>query len=155
MIELVIPERKDLWFKRELLEDEDTMSYNARWGGAIGFPEERWDGWYGRWVACGDAERFYRYLYSPELGRFVGETAYHYDKDLDGYLADVIVHSRYRHRGFGGQGLRLLCQAARERGLTALYDDIAIDNPAVELFLANGFREVSRDAEKILLRREL
>ena len=44
---------------------------------------------------------------------------------------------------------------ARQNGVDALYDAIAIDNSAVALFLACGFGEVLRTDEYILLKKEL
>jgi len=29
---------------------EETMSYNAKWGGTIPFPEDEWGPWYEAWV---------------------------------------------------------------------------------------------------------
>lgn len=63
--------------------------------------------------------RFYAYLYSEEEKAFVGEAAYHFDEELDGCIVDVIVHSRYRGRGYGTQGLQLLCEQGRRDGLEA------------------------------------
>ena len=37
MLTLVTPNLDDLWFRQELMTDEDTMSYNAKWGGTISF----------------------------------------------------------------------------------------------------------------------
>ena len=54
-----------------------------------------------------------------------------------------------------GQALELLCAEARSNGITVLYDDIAIDNPAAALFLRHGFTEEARTAEKILLKKAL
>ena len=85
----------------------------------------------------------------------MGEIAYHFDEELKGSIADVIIFSEYRGRGYGNQGLSLLCSEARKRGIRVLYDDIAIDNPAVKLFLKNGFAEESRTEEKIILKKEL
>lgn len=34
---------KDLWFRQMFMADEETMSYNHNWGGAIPFPEEEWN----------------------------------------------------------------------------------------------------------------
>lgn len=85
----------------------------------------------------------------------MGEIAYHYDPEYDGYIANVIIFSAYRGRGYGTEGLRMLCDAARKNGVSALYDDIAIDNPAVSLFLKQGFYEAYRTEEKIILKKEL
>ena len=136
-IELYKPQLDELWFREKLLSDHDTMSYNKKWGGTIPFPRERWDYWYQRWmVQCGD-RRFYRYLAAD--GTFVGEAAYHYEYIREIFLCDIVVLAEYRGNGYGAEGLRLLCEAARENGIDALYDDIAADNPSVKLFLDNGF----------------
>lgn len=50
MLSLVKPAFDDLWFREKLLADEETMSYNARWGGTILFPEDEWESWYESWV---------------------------------------------------------------------------------------------------------
>ena len=49
----------------------------------------------------------------------------------------------------------LLCEAAKNNGVKTLYDDIAIDNPSIALFLNCGFVEVSRTAECIVVKKEL
>lgn len=153
MIELVIPKLEDLWFREKLLADEETMSYNHAWGGTISFSEEKWQNWYDRWVINHENKRYYRYL-KDEKG-FVGEIAYHYDPEYDGYVADVIIFSQFRGRGYGSQGLKLLCEAAKENGIKVLYDDIAIDNTAISLFKKQGFFEVNRTYEKIILKKDL
>ena len=146
------PRCEELWFRQTMLADEETMSYNHAWGGTIPFPKEDWKDWYDYWVAEPEDKRFYRYL-KDENG-FVGEVAYHYDPEYDGYVADVIVFSKFRGKGYGAEGLRLLCAAAKENGINALYDDIAIDNTAIKLFLKQGFYESYRTDEKIILKKE-
>ncbi len=143
----------DLWFRKKMLADDDTMSYNRAWGGTIAFPESDWADWYDYWIARPEGKRFYRYL--TDEGRFVGEVAYHYDAELSGFVADVIVYAPERGRGYGGAGLDLLCAAAKENGITELYDDIASDNPALDLFLSEGFSEEYRTNEKIYLKKTL
>ena len=154
MIELCQPEYRDLWFRQAMLADEETMAYNHAWGGTIPFPEERWKSWYDHWIIHHDGKRFYRYV-KNENGTFVGEIAYHDDEELGGPVADVIIFSPYRGMGFGGQALDALCAAAKENGMALLYDDIAIDNPAVPMFLRRGFREAYRTDDKIILKKEL
>ena len=155
MIALHKPTRDELWFRQELLADPATMSYNDAWGGAIAFPEEDWDGWYDHWLVCDENTRLYRYLLDAESSEFVGEVAYHYSVDERIYLADVIVRADRRGKGFGRAGLRLLCEAAREHGIAVLYDNIAMDNPAIGLFLSEGFFEEFRTDECIYLRKDL
>ena len=155
MIALYRPERKDLWFRQQFMADEDTMSYNHAWGGTIPFPESAWEDWYDRWLIHHENKRFYRYLKDMETDAFVGEIAYHYDEERSIWLADVIVSSEFRGRGYGGEGLRLLCEAAKARGVEVLRDDIAAGNPAVGLFLKAGFTEEYRTDEIIMLRKDL
>ena len=153
MIELYKPKLEDLCFKQAMLADEATMSYNHAWGGVIPFPQEKWTGWYDRWILRHESTRFYRYI--KEYDTFIGEVAYHFDEEKQIYLADVIVYAPCRGKGYGRMALDLLCEAARERGVRSLYDEIALDNPSVEMFLKCGFREVARTEETVLVKKEL
>ena len=153
MLQLYKPCLDELWFREQLLADPDTMAYNHAWGGTIPFPHDRWHIWYDQWMHADESERFYRYLLHAETSEFVGEAAY---RPEDGRpMVSIIISARYRGRGFGTEALRLLCQAAKERGLTVLYDSIAADNPAVHLFLKNGFVIVNQDEEAILVQKRL
>lgn len=154
MLTLYEPKYEDLWFRQMMLADEDTMSYNHAWGGTIPFGEDKWRGWYDCWIADPDGKRYYRYL-KNEDGQFVGEIAYHYDAEMQQEIANVMIYAKYRKRGYGGEALDLLCSAAKSNGVSVLYDDIAIDNPAVSLFLKHGFVEESRTEEIVLLKKEL
>lgn len=154
MLTLYEPNYEDLWFRQMMLADEDTMSYNHAWGGTIPFGKDKWRGWYDCWIADPDGKRYYRYL-KNEDGQFVGEIAYHYDAEMQQEIANVMIYAKYRRRGYGGEALDLLCSAAKSNGVSVLYDDIAIDNPAVSLFLKHGFVEESRTEEIILLKKGL
>ncbi|MDO4564918.1 MAG: GNAT family N-acetyltransferase [Clostridia bacterium] len=154
MLKLIEPKYDELIFKQELLADEKTMAYNAKWGGAIDFSVERWKGWYDAWVVNPD-RRFYRYLYSTEDKAFVGEVAFHFDDEFQCYICNLIIRHCFRGRGFGRAGLKLLLDEAREQGVTVIYDNIARDNPAVKLFNDCGFTEIWRNSDFIMLKREL
>ena len=148
------PELDDLSFREKWLSDPETMSYNHAYGGTVPFPRERWADWYARWIG-GEGERYYRYLRLGDSGEFVGNIAYYYDEEYGGHLCEVLVAAQYRGRGFGQQGLALLCEAARANGVKRLLDTIAMDNPAVMLFLQDGFRERRRTDAFILVEKEL
>lgn len=154
MLETYEPKFEDLWFRQQMLEDEETMSYNKAWGGTIPFPLEKWEGWFDDWVANHYNRKYYRYLKNEE-GTFVGEIAYHFDSQYDGYVANVIIYFKYRNNGYGSLGLRMLCDAAKENGIISMYDDIAIDNPAISIFLKQGFVEQYRTDAIILLKKDL
>ena len=153
MIQFYKPEIEDLWFKEAMLADEETMSYNRAYGGTIPFPREVWAGWYDRWMVGQGSKRFYRYVRVD--GRFVGEAAYRYEVERQIYLADVIIHAPHRGKGYGRKALMMLCDIAKENGLEELYDEIAIDNPSVSLFLKCGFTEVLRTEEAVLVKKKL
>lgn len=149
------PALEELSFRQNLLGDPATMAYNHAYGGTIAFPKDRWADWYARWVKSETGERFYRYLRIESSGEPVGEAAYHYDSEFGEYVCDVLVAAKHRGRGFGRQGLTLLCAAAKENGVKRLADNIAVDNPSVVLFFSAGFRERLRNDEYILVEKEL
>ena len=151
LIKLYQPRVEELWFREKMLGDKETMSYNHAWGGTILFPKEKWDKWYSEWIANCDNNYFYRYIQDNEV--FVGEVAYHFEKEHAIYIADVIVYAPYRGSGYGKKGLQLLCENAKENGIKEIYDNIAIDNPAAVLFERCGFVEEYRTAEYIMLKK--
>lgn len=153
MPQLYLPTFDDLWFRQNLLGDDETMSYNHAYGGRIDFSKDKWEKWFDFWIANNENKRFYRYLKKGSI--FLGEVSYHYDDNMRKYLADILVFYPYRKKGFGSKGLRLLCDAAKGNGIKELYDNIAADNPSVNLFLKNGFVEEDRDDESILLKKQL
>ena len=155
MIKCYQPALEDLEFRESLLADPDTMSYNNAWGGTIPFPREKRESWYQYWIGNPEGKRFYRYLLDEETGAFVGEIAWRLDEKRNLHICDVIILAKYRRRGYGSEGIRLLCEAAKESGVTVLYDDIAADNPSWRLFLKNGFEISSRDDEVVMVRKVL
>ncbi|MDE6579787.1 MAG: GNAT family N-acetyltransferase [Ruminiclostridium sp.] len=155
MLQLYTPKFEDMTFRQKLLSDPETMTYNQKWGGTIDFSEDMWQDWFDFWIVSHENKRFYRYLQNSQTGEFVGEIAYHLDEEREVYIADVIVLAKYRGKGFGREGLKLLCNSARENGIKILYDDIAIDNSAIALFLKNGFYEEYRTEDYIMLRKDL
>ena len=148
------PRLDELSWREKWLSDPETMSYNHACGGTIPFPCARWADWYARWIGD-EVARYYRYLRLGDCGEFVGNIAYYYDEKFGGYLCEVLISAPYRGRGLGRQGLALLCEAARANGVKRLLDTIAIDNPAVTMFLLGGFRERGRTDEFILVEKEL
>lgn len=155
MIRCHQPTLDELWFRESLMADPETMSYNNAWGGTIPFPREKWESWYQYWIGNPEGKRFYRYLQDEETGEFVGEIAWHLDEKRNIHICDVIILARYRNRGYGSEGIRLLCEAAKRSGIAILYDDIAANNPSWKLFLKNGFEISSRDDEVVMVRKVL
>ena len=96
MIRLYLPKYEDLWFRQMFMVDDETMSYNHKWGGTIPFLEEEWKEWYNYWIVNPEGKRFYRYLLDDTNNAFVGEVAYHYDEARDVTIADIIIYAQYR-----------------------------------------------------------
>ena len=155
MIDIYKPNLNELWFRESLMADESTMAYNNAWGGTILFPKEKWEQWYQTWLNSWEFNYYYRYLYDTNNKNYVGEIAYHYDKNRGIHICDVIVLSKYRNKGFGSQGIQLLCKAAKENGISILYDDIAADNSSYKLFLKNGFIVDYQNSDVVMVKRTL
>lgn len=152
-MELYLPKEEELWFKAKMMLDEETMSYNHAYGGTIVFDKEVWGKWYDAWVIYAGKKRFYRYL--KENGAFVGEVSYRYEEESDRYICNVIVYAPYRQRGYGKRGLAMLMDVAKDNGISSLWDDIAIDNSSLDMFLKMGFREISRNDACVMVKKDL
>ena len=153
MLKLYKPNINDLWFRQELLNDSNTMEYNNNHGKTIDFPKEKWQTWYNKWLNTNT--HYYRYLLDDSTNKFIGEVAYYYDNQRKINIASIIIHAKYRHKGYGTKALNLLCNAAKNNGITTLYDDISINNLAIKLFLNNGFSIDYETDELIMVKKEL
>ncbi len=78
-----------LWFRKNILSDEQTMSYTAC-GGAIRFSEDRWMDWYGKWIENHNSKHFYRYMRDNV---YIGEAAYYFDVERKIYVANIVVYA--------------------------------------------------------------
>lgn len=151
MISLYQPKLEDLWFRQQLLNDTNTMSYNHKYGGTISFTKDKWQNWYHKWM--NNDKHFYRYIKDDD--NFIGEVAYYYDDNRQIYITSIIIYAPYRNKGYGTKALSLLCEHAKHNGIKALYDDIAIDNLAINLFIKCGFKKVLQTDEYILVKKDL
>lgn len=146
------PKLEDLWFRQEMMEDQETMAYNHAYGGTISFPKDKWEEWYNRYMF--DDSKFYAYI-KDEDNNFVGDLSYRYDEEDKINKVSILIHAKYRGKGYGDFALKSLCETAKSKGVKELYDDIAIDNPSINLFLKNGFVEEYRTDEYIMVKKVL
>lgn len=150
------PKFQELSFREEYMQDKDTMSYNNKYGGAVGFPKNKWEEWFKRWMLDESGKHFYRYLLDVKNHQFVGDVAYYLDQSQNIYICSVVVLAKFRGKGYGTQGLKLLFQSAKDNGIKYLYDNIDIDNKSsIRLFKQNGFIEVGNDGKCVMLRKEI
>lgn len=150
-MKLYKPQLEDLWFRQEMMEDEATMAYNHAYGGTIAFPKDKWKEWYKRYMF--DDSKFYSYIMDGD--NFVGTMSYRYDERDKIYKISILIHAKYRGKGYGDFALKSLCKIAKENDVKELYDDIAIDNSSINLFLKNGFVEDFRTDEFIMVKKVL
>lgn len=155
MLKLIKPEIGQLEYRQKLIADGDTMAYNAKWGGTIDFPPEKWEKWYERCLNDANGKQFYRYVYSEEENCFVGEASYRYDEGYGEYIVNIIIEYKHRGKGYGREGLRLLMDAAKANGVAKLCDDIAADNPSIALFKEMGFSEEWRNDDAVMMAKTL
>ena len=50
---------------------------------------------------------------------------------------------------------RRYCSCAKDNGVQVIFDEIAIDNPSISLFMKCGFQEVLRTNESVLVKKDL
>ena len=148
-IRLIKPELNDLHLKTKLLADQKTMSFNHNYGGTIIFDESKYKDWYEKWMNGNN--RYYYYVFLDN--NFVGEAAYYLDDDI--YMISIIIDYNYRHMGIGSEVLKLIINDAKEKGITELYDEIAIDNPSVNMFINNGFEIVEQNKDSIIVKKKI
>lgn len=101
--------REFMPFRQALMNDPETMSYNAPWAppnGCIDFPESEWDAWLevqqSNFPECGCF-----YLLNDD-GKPVGEVSWH----GYGIGIHVLIHADERGKGYGREGLHLLAEEA-------------------------------------------
>ena len=71
-------------------------------------------------------------------------------------MADVIIPAKYRGKGYGREGLRILCREASKNGISVLHDNVTAGNvAAIKLFTSEGFSVVNRSEDEVLLRKQL
>lgn len=150
-VKLRIPKFEELEYRRKLLSDRVTMSYNIGYGdndgtGCIEFDENAWKDWFFRWVN-NMPERYYAYIIKVDENTPIGEVALRYVSEKNSYCVNIIVEAKYRGNGFSEQALRLLVDTAfRELGADKVFDDFPKSRISAEkVFKKVGFKRVSDD----------
>lgn len=150
-VKLRLPKFEELEYRKKLLSDMETMSYNIGYGdndgtGCIEFHKSAWKDWFSRWVN-NMPERYYAYIIKIDENIPVGEVALRYVSDKNSYCVNIIVEAKYRGNGFSEQALRLLVDTAfGELGADKVFDDFPKSRISAEkVFNKVGFKRVSDD----------
>ncbi len=149
------PKLEDYWYEEKIQGDPDTMSYNAGYDvsyygyhydtGCIDFPKERWELTYKKRL---DTKRYFAYLKDKELDVFVGYVNYQYVESYKRYDCGIVIESIHRGKGYSKEGLELLCNKAKENGITELYDNFEKDRNNINSFRSVGFEVVEETTWK-------
>jgi diamine N-acetyltransferase len=149
------PMFEELVYRRTLLADSATMSYNKGFDeydgydtktGCIDFHEDSWNSWYTKWID-NMPERYYAYIIKNDENVPIGEVALRYVADRKAYCVNIIVDSKYRGNGFSEEALQLLIHKAfDELKVNILFDDFPKSRISAErVFAKLGFRRISGD----------
>lgn len=154
-IELYSPGLEELWFRRSMMSDPDTMSYNAGWDidceeyhrdtGCIDFPEKEWADWYENWKDR-EPDRFYAYIRRSSDGAWIGEVNFHYTAEKDWWDMGIVIFAPFRGKGYAVPALkRLLDHAFCDCHVSRVHNDFEIarnEVPAWETHRKAGFKEM-------------
>lgn len=151
MLTLYIPKMKDYWYEQKLLSDKETMKYNAGYDvsyfgydydtGCIDFPKSRWQDVYDKRV---NEKRFFAYLKDTDTNKFIGYVYYHFNKNNNRYECGIVIESIHRGKGYSKEGLKILCDKAKQDGVDALYDNFEEDRNNIKIFADLGFKVVEK-----------
>ena len=153
---LHVPKLDELWYRKKLLEDPKTMSYNRGYEldfdgydketGCIAFPEEEWQSWYEYFIGR-EPLRFYAYLLNAENGEFVGDVNLHKSAGHDWYEMGIVIEAKHRGKGYASEGLRLLLRHAfEEMGANAVHNDFESSRTAaIKAHEHAGFRKYKEE----------
>lgn len=161
-LELIVPEIEELGYRKKLLSDPDTMSYNRglRLGfseydnetGCIDFPQSKWEKWYKKWIN-NEPSRYYAYIVEKENQIPIGEVALRYDTEREIHIISIIIENKYRDKGCGKESLKLLLDKAfYDFGLEKVADHFPESRiSATKLFRQCGFEITERADNQIFI----
>ncbi|MBQ7136564.1 MAG: GNAT family N-acetyltransferase [Bacilli bacterium] len=142
-LKYVIPNKDDLWYRKSIIEDKDTMKFN---NGIVPFPKEKWDSWYSKWIESDNKDYFYAYLFDEDCQKFVGEIAYRKDPNLNIAILNIIIEHKHRGKGYGKEGLNILVKTAFKNGYSEVCDYINKDSLSSHRLFSNfGFKIISSE----------
>jgi diamine N-acetyltransferase len=158
-VKLVIPTLKELDYRKRLLADSETMTYNKGFDefkgynketGCIDFVESLWNEWYSRWVN-NTPNRYYAYIIKTDDNIPVGEVALRYDEGQKGHCVNIIIEAKHTGNGYSEEALRLLIDVAfNELKAEKIYDDFPATRVSAEkLFKKIGFRRISSEVVEL------
>lgn len=143
---------KDLWFKKQMNEDEKTMSYNAGYNidacwynnqkGTIIKTDEQYLAWLENWNSSSSKDRGVWIIVRESDETYIGEVCYHKDDTPSGYDLGIVIYDEFRGQGYAKQAMRLLLNEVYKAGIKKVNHSVPRQRlSAVKTDLAVGFKE--------------
>lgn len=153
-IELYVPKLEDYWYEAKVESDPESMSYNAGYDvsyygyhydtGCIDFPESRWEEVYNKRIR---ENRYFAYIKDIDINEYVGYVNYQLVDEK--WECGIVIEAKFRGKGYAKAALKLLCEEAKNNGITELYDNFEIDRDnTLDLFKSVGFDVVKEETWK-------
>ena len=153
-IELYVPKLEDYWYEAKVESDPESMSYNAGYDvsyygyhydtGCIDFPESRWEEVYNKRIR---ENRYFAYIKDNDINKYVGYVNYQLVDEK--WECGIVIEAKFRGKGYAKVALKLLCDEAKNNGITELYDNFEIDRDnTLDLFKNVGFEVVKEETWK-------
>lgn len=150
------PQKDELYYRQEWMKDPKTMNYNAgydielkgynRQDGTICKSDEEMLEWYEKWKND-NPDTYFSYIYLNNLQEPIGEIYYYLDNEK--YNLGILIQDKYRGKGFSKIALELLCENAKQNGITELYDTFEYDRiNTIKTFEKIGFKVISKGVVK-------
>lgn len=155
-LSLVIPLKEELWFKKQIKEDPNTMDYNAgydltfsgynRENGTIKTDlKELEEVWFKRWVG-NEPNNFYYYIKKGDA--FVGEIYAKHVQEKNSYEIGIVIKAEYRGQGIATKAIKLLCEKLKNYGIKNLFHELPTSRKgAIKADTNNGFKIIKEDID--------
>ena len=147
-IYLKTPNFEELSYRKKILADKETMTFNNHHGGTIDFDESKWEIWYNKWIGNKDKNFYYAYIIDKDSDLPVGEVAYRLDEESNSAMLNIIIEAANRGSGYGSMGLKALIENAFKNGYDTVRDMVYKDSTdSHALFEKIGFKCVAEKDE--------
>jgi len=144
------PKLEDLYLTEILLQDEETMSFNKKWGGTVPFPKEKWEPFFKEYIE--NSKNYYFHIYNLD-NQFIGEVSSRKDEYFNSHILNIKIMYIFRGNNHGNDALEcFLDYFFSIDNNTKISDNVALDNDlAIKTLSRIGFEEMYRTQEYILM----
>ena len=152
---LKVPTKEEIKYRQFLMQDKETMEYNAGYNidlkgydyetGCIYKTDIEMQEWYDKWI--GKDDRYYAYIVDKESNENVGEIYFYKDDEVNAYSMGIVIEAKYRGKGYSKEALIELKKVAFEKyNVNALSDQIPKYRVgALRVFEDVGFIKTDRE----------